>query len=95
MISMLKELIVSIADLRYASVTCAHCKTKVTVDLSYLPQPQPGKIPEEILPLSQCPTCRAMFDSRIPENIGNLRKTYQNLVANGVLVSFQVQCEVS
>jgi hypothetical protein len=91
---MVKELIVSISDLRYISVDCSHCKTKVTVDLGYRPEPQQkGEIPEEILSLSQCPTCRTRFDSRVPENITNFRRIYQDLVTNKIEVNFQVQSE--
>jgi hypothetical protein len=92
---MSKELVISVGDLRYLSVDCAHCKTNVTVDLGYKPPPpQAGELaPEQVVPLSQCPTCRNLFDSRIPENIDSLRAIYLDLVKHKVQVSFRVRTE--
>jgi hypothetical protein len=95
MYMMVKEIVVPISDLRFMAVECSACRTSVSLDMTYTPPlPEPDRlIPTEAPPpnIFQCPVCRAMFDSRVGENIKAFRAVYRDLVDHKIQINFRVK----
>ena len=72
--SMQKEFAVTLKDLRFISIRCQHCDTRVVLDLAHEDFNVGGK--SFFCPTS-CPGCRIPFDSSIPENVNNLHRVYR------------------
>jgi len=82
-----KQIAVSIKDLRYATILCRTCNTRVTLDLA-MEFPPNGHMPFSTP--KECPRCDARFDSVIPGAIDNMQKVYQALAEIGDAVTFTV-----
>jgi hypothetical protein len=75
MAAMHKQLVVSLADLRYISVECKNCSSSVTLDMTKVSdhQRQYGFTP------AVCPACRNNYDTAV-KNINQLRDAYDSLL---------------
>lgn len=72
-----EQTVVSIKDLRFATLACAHCHTRITLDLE-LEFEVPGR-PRFLVP-RQCPRCSGPLDSAVPSAIEAVQKVYKALV---------------
>ena len=84
---MTEQKIVSMKDLRFATIICSRCSTRVTLDLAVdfaTNDRDRFKCPD------QCPRCGMMYGNVIPESVNALQKVYQNLSKVGNAVSFSV-----
>jgi hypothetical protein len=82
--------IVSIRDLRFATLHCPHCNTRVTLDFDaeYASGPHaPFTAPRE------CPRCANPFDSAIPPAVEAIRRAWKALAGLRDAVSFESQAE--
>ena len=93
---MQQQSVVSIADLRFFTVSCPVCHTRVTVDLGFV-----AKSPEFPLPAQgaflekECPRCSRKFDGAISAVVQDLQNVYHlALVALGDTVTFTGATEV-
>jgi hypothetical protein len=81
---MLKEIVVSLAELRQVCIECIHCKTAVTLDLL----DETGNITKggDTFAPQACPGCGNEYDSAIPRNLNALQKACKTMepVANRV-----------
>lgn len=75
MAAMHRQLVVSLADLRYITVECKNCSSSVTLDMNKVSdhQRQHGFTP------LVCPACRRDYDSAL-KNINQLREAYDSLL---------------
>lgn len=68
--------LISVSDLRLATIRCPQCNTQVTIDLDielYSPGRATFRVPRE------CPRCHAPFDSAIPAALEAMQKVYKAL----------------
>ena len=79
MMTMLKELSVTMSDLRYLCVEC-ECGTKVTVDLA-------GR---GVGYLITCPTCNKDFESHLAKDLMALSAAYKNSEIVKYKISFKI-----
>ena len=83
---MTKQLAISLADLRYVSVHCPHCRTVVTLDMkepSEFAQTHDGAFCPK-----QCPGCRDDYDTAIRPSVDAFQKSYHALMEIAERVSF-------
>jgi len=86
-IAMHKQLLLTLADVRFVTVGCQHCTTKVTIDLK-----EKSEYAEKfnILLANQCPGCRKNYDSAVGHALTALQQACDALAAVGKYISFQV-----
>jgi len=87
--SMQKEFVLSLANLRFVSVSCQHCKTRVVLDLR-----EPSEYAKsfgELLP-NECPGCRKSYDSSLGPGLFGLQGAYNNLRKAEKQLSFR--CDI-
>jgi len=80
-----KQTVVSIQDLRFVTILCRRCNTKVTLDLdTEFAKPRSGRfmVPRE------CPRCQDPFDSVLPPSIEDLQRVYKSLAVVPGAVTF-------
>ena len=81
------QFVVSIEDLRFVTMLCRHCNTRVTLDFSAEFDPG-GNRKLAFAPPSECPRCSNRFDSAIPAAVDSMQKAYKALVGLGDAVTF-------
>lgn len=75
--AMRKTLLISLVDLRFVSVSCKHCRTRVLLDLR---EPsEHAKTFGTLLP-NECPGCRAGYDSALNPGLLALQSAYRELL---------------
>lgn len=83
---MQKEIVVSLADLRYVSIECPTCHTKVILDMK-------GKSElwekHHFFTPKACPGCASGYDTAIPTAVDALRKSYEMLLPIADRISFR------
>lgn len=82
---MRKQFVVGLKDLRFATLLCARCNTRVTLDLDTefdVPTRIPFRTPTE------CPRCNTQFDSAVPRAIDAMQRVYKALTPVSKSVSF-------
>ena len=84
---MREQTIVSIQDLRFATLYCRDCNTRVTLDLDAEFKPESDRPPFEAP--KECPRCANRFDSAVPEAINNIRKGWKALSRLDNAVTFE------
>jgi ribosomal protein S27E len=87
-----KELVFSIADLRYVSITCPHCRTQVILDMQ-----EKSAFAEKhgfFAPL-KCPGCKADYDSAIQPAVDDLQHAWQSLLKLGDRIGFRGEPQVT
>ena len=69
------QLLVSMHDLRYATISCPHCFTRVILDFEseFQPPRSPFVCPTE------CPRCNSHFDSAVPKAVESMQSAYKAL----------------
>jgi rRNA maturation protein Nop10 len=75
---MRRELEVTLKDLRFLSLSCADCRTVVSLDMEAKATVDP-KTRKTIFSLERCPRCGRAFDSAIPPNVDALYGAYQKV----------------
>jgi hypothetical protein len=92
MLSMHKQIVLSLADIHHVSVGCPHCATKVLLDLR-----KKSEHAEKYgtLLTNQCPGCRKSYDSALGQAVTALQQAYDSLCVESVQpwISFQVSSE--
>jgi hypothetical protein len=91
MLLMHKQLVVSLADLRFVSIECPLCKTVVTLDMKE-PHELAQKYDNAFCP-KDCPGCRKQYDSAIRPNVDSFQKSYQALGEIADRISFRGETE--
>lgn len=81
-----KELVVSIADLRYVCIECPHCRTKVVLDMK-----EPSEVSKKynFFTPKECPGCRTAYDTAIQPSIDSLQRSYTSLMQIADRISFR------
>ena len=83
---MQKQIVVSLADLRYVSVHCPRCRTTVTLDMKE-PSEFAKKYDGAFVP-KECPGCREDYDTAIRPSVGAFQSSYHSLSEIAERVSF-------
>lgn len=81
-----KEVVISIADLRYVSIECPVCKTRVVLDMK---QKAPFAEKHGFFAPKKCPGCQSSYDSAIQPNVDSLQEAYQSLMQIADRISFR------
>ena len=91
MLAMHKEIVISLKDLRYISIECPLCKSRVIMDMK-----ETHKIAKEQDSFSprKCPACLVSYDTAIPSNINRLQETYVGLLPIADRISFRGEVEI-
>jgi len=92
MLFMHKELVVSLADLRYVSISCQNCRTVVTLDMktpSEFAQKNDGAFAPK-----QCPGCRQDYDTAIRPSVESFQRSYHSLMEIAGRISFRGEAEI-
>jgi hypothetical protein len=79
-----EQTVLSVKDLRFVTLLCKHCNTRLTIDLEAEFEPPRSRFPIA----SDCPRCGYAFDSVVPAAVQMLQKSYQALVSLGDTVTF-------
>jgi uncharacterized CHY-type Zn-finger protein len=77
---MVKEMVVSMDDLRSLSVKCGDCSTVITLDL------QGGEFD-----VKHCPACHKPFDDALVGHVSMLAQIYKQRRAAKHTISFRVE----
>ncbi len=85
--SMTKEVVVSLSEIRYVSVACGNCTTRVVLDL----QDKSDHAKKYGLILSgECPGCRRTYDSAMNPGLSELQRAYDSLLPIEGNISFRL-----
>lgn len=76
---MLKQLKLSIGELRYLSLKCATCQAEITLDLTSENKPLNKRRSTQNLTPFECPACDTPFDTQIQKGIDQFRESYHFL----------------
>jgi hypothetical protein len=87
-----KETIISLADLRYVSISCPRCRASVTLDMQ---EESEFAKKSGISSPRECPSCRTPYDSAIPNNVEGMGRAYRSLLAIAERISFRGEPEIS
>jgi DNA-directed RNA polymerase subunit RPC12/RpoP len=87
-----EQTVVSIKDLRFATLRCPHCRTRVTLDLA-LSLGYQGR--SASLAPDQCPRCGSALHSNVAPGLEHLQKAYALLAKLGNSVTFTANDEMS
>lgn len=91
------ENVCSLADLKFVSVRCQHCKTTVTLDLRKLPkmtQRRPDSEDDSLI-TEDCPACRKPYDSAIGKGLGQMHRAFETLAPVTRDIEFRGDAEPS
>lgn len=83
------QFVVSVEDLRFLTLFCRDCHTKVTLDLEMEFDPA-GPHKKTFDSPKSCPRCANSFDSAIPEAVNSMQRVYRALAQLGDAVTFAV-----
>ena len=70
------EFFISLSDLRFVSIRCPHCGTRITLDMAQDDFSVGGRY---IFGPESCAGCRKPFDSTVAQNINALHAVYKGL----------------
>ena len=73
---MRKQTTISVEDIRYVSITCAYCKSRMIIDMGIAPAL--GTARPQFVPYS-CGTCNEPFDSAV-QNLNKFQPVYLALL---------------
>ena len=88
MLTMRKEFILTMKDLRFVRITCQACGVQVTLDLANFQK----NLRRNTFTPRTCPACGMDFD-RTTQHLDAIQERYQALTDLGVHVAFCVQVE--
>lgn len=83
---MRKEWVLAVADLRYVTITCPHCRTQVTLDMK---EKSAFAKAQRIFAPKKCPACFAAYDSATTPGIDGLQLAYEELTKISDGISFR------
>ena|SRR5579883_2210379 len=83
---MRRALVISLADLRFVSVRCQHCRTRVVLDLQ---EPSEHATRFGVLLPNECPGCRKSYDTALAPGLVDLQNSYRNLLKIEKQIEFQ------
>ncbi len=86
-----KELVFSLADLRYVSIECARCKTKLVLDMKEVSD---FSRRHGVFAPKDCPGCHEAYDPAIRPSVDAFRDAYKNLTDIGDSIRFLGNPEV-
>lgn len=88
MLSMRREIVFSIKELRHVAITCPHCGTDVVLDMAYEPQiPPPLRGRTRFAPV-ECPACKNPYDTAL-NALEELQRAYRFLSKVDGVVRFR------
>lgn len=90
MLTMQKQFVVSLADLRFVSIECPTCKTLVTMDMK---EPHELTAKYDAFTPKDCPACRHQYDSAVRPGVDALQRAYAALIPIANRVSFRMDAE--
>lgn len=90
MLTMQKQLVASLADLRFVSIECPTCRTLVTMDMK---EPHEFTAKYDAFTPKDCPACRHQYDSAVRPGVDALQRAYTALIAIADRVSFRMEVE--
>ena len=79
-----EQVVVSVQDLRFATLCCRHCNTRVTLDFDT--EFEAPRAPFRAV--RECPRCGNPYDSAVPPSIEALQRLYKALAGLGSAVTF-------
>jgi len=85
MLTMRKKFVFSLADLRYVSIACQHCNTRVVLDLQ---EPSGHAKTYGSYLTNECPGCLKAYDTSVHPAIVGLHGAYNNLAKVGKFIEF-------
>ena len=85
------QTIVGIQDLRFVTLHCRHCNTRLTIDLEVEREFRDPRA--HFSAPRECPRCEAAFHAAIPPAIEGLQKVYKALAAIPDIVTFTSDTE--
>jgi len=74
---MQSDFVISLHDMRYVEIHCAHCSTVVTMDMAR--REQMGDRKDAFAPI-QCPGCATPYDSKVRPAVDEFKRAYQSLM---------------
>jgi len=86
MAAMYKQFVVSLADLRYVSIACPKCRTKVVLDME---EPSAFSRKQDFFAPKECPGCRKDYDTDIRPAIDRFQQAYQSVLEIADRITFQ------
>src|SRR3982750_2046436 len=90
---MLKQLKLSMGELRYLNLKCSACQAEIALDLTSETKPKnKNRLTENLTPF-ECPACDSRFDTKVQEGINQFRDSYRflsNPQITGTEISFTV-----
>ena len=89
---MQREFIVSLADLRYVTITCPQCRTQVTLDMK---EPSEFSKNHEYFAPSKCPGCHNLYDTAIAPAVNGFQRSYELVSAIADRISFKGETSAS
>jgi primosomal protein N' len=90
MLTMQKQFVVSLADLRFVSIECPMCRTLVTMDMK---EPHEFTAKYDAFTPKDCPACRHQYDSAVRPGVDALQRAYAALISIADRVSFRMDAE--
>jgi hypothetical protein len=90
MLSMQKQYVVPLTDLRFVSIGCPTCRTLVTMDMK---EPHEFTAKYDAFTPKDCPACRHQYDSAIRPGVDAFQRAYVALIGIADRVSFRVDAE--
>jgi hypothetical protein len=90
--AMHRELVVSLADLRYITIHCPLCKTKVILDME---EPPAFTQKRDSFAPKRCAGCEGLYDSAIVPAVNSLQHSYQSLRAIADRISFRGEADIA
>lgn len=88
--AMHKELVISVADLRYVCIGCQNCHTTVTLDMQELPN---FREKYDAFTPKDCPGCQKEYDTAVRDGIDQLHRVFKMLSKVEKRVTFRGRAE--
>jgi hypothetical protein len=88
MLTMQKEIVVSLSELRRVSVSCTNCKTQIVLDLHE--KSEHAKKYGLGVP-AECPGCRKTFDDTLNAGLRELQSAYDALLPLEGRMRFRIE----
>ena len=85
-----KQFVVSLADLRYVSISCPRCKTRVVLDME---EPSEFSRKHGNFAPKECPGCRDDYDTAIRPAVDGFQRAYQSVLEIADRITFQGNVE--
>ena len=84
---MQQEWSVSFNDIRYLSIECPDCRTRVVLDMKEISEL--ARRQDDSFAPAECPGCLKKYDSAIRLNVNKLQALYEAMLPVGGQISFR------